>query len=72
MLFAADRTELSEPARDLLEWTRSLAIREEQFYSQNGEDGITLAIFERIGAGTKFYVEFGVQDGMQCMTRILR
>ena len=33
-----------------------------RIYSQNGEDGITLSIFEKIGFTNKKYVEFGATD----------
>lgn len=47
---------------------------EQKVYSQFGEDGITIAICEAIyGKDTdKYFVEFGVQGGGQCNTRILR
>lgn len=35
-------------------------------YSQNDEDGILQEIFARIGTQTKRFVEFGVQDGLEC------
>ena len=38
---------------------------ERRYYSQNGEDGILAEIFRQIG-GTKFFVEFGVEDGLEC------
>ena len=41
-------------------------------YSQFGEDGITETIFNCIGHGKKYYIEFGVENGMECNTRILR
>jgi len=44
---------------------------EKSVYSQNGEDGILRAIFARIGPGTRYFVEFGVEDGTQCNTRYL-
>ncbi|SUW04887.1 hypothetical protein [Brachyspira pilosicoli] len=35
-------------------------------YSQNDEDGIINEIFNRIGTTNKFFIEFGVQDGIEC------
>jgi hypothetical protein len=37
-----------------------------QVYSQNGEDGIIQEIFARIGVTNKFFVEFGVENGIEC------
>ena len=34
-------------------------------FSQNDEDGIVNEIFNRIGTTNKFFVEFGVQDGLE-------
>lgn len=52
-----------------------LSLFEKKIYSQNGEDGVTMKLVELIYAGdneNKSYVEFGVQDGNECNTRILR
>jgi len=52
-----------------------LRLFEKKVFSQNGEDGITMKLVELIYSGdndNKFYVEFGVQNGMECNTRILR
>lgn len=38
---------------------------EYQVYSQNGEDGIIEAIFERVGTTNRVFVEIGVQDGLE-------
>ena len=40
-------------------------------YSPNDEDGILQEIFERIGTGTKKFVEFSVQDGLECNSHYL-
>lgn len=45
---------------------------EEKIYSQNGEDGILMSLLKLIGIKTRSYVEFGVSDGSECNTRILR
>ena len=40
-------------------------------YSQNDEDGLIAEIIKRIGSGHKTFVEFGVEDGMECNTLYL-
>ena len=48
---------------------------EKKIFSQNGEDGITMKLIELIYKDdheNKFYVEFGVENGTECNTRILR
>jgi hypothetical protein len=40
-------------------------------FSQNGEDGIIEEIFNRIGATDKFFVEFGVGNGLENNTAYL-
>ena len=37
-------------------------------YSQNDEDGMIAEIFRRIGVEHKTFVEFGVEDGLECNT----
>ena len=52
-----------------------LSLFEKKVFSQNGEDGITMKLLELIYDGdnhNKFYVEFGVESGKECNTRILR
>lgn len=44
---------------------------EYQVYSQSGEDGIIQEILERIGSTNKFFVEFGVEDGLECNSLFL-
>ncbi len=48
-----------------------LSPSELRVFSQNGEDGVLAEIFARIGVERRFFVEFGVQDGVQCNTRYL-
>lgn len=50
----------------------SLQFFEDSKYSQNGEDGIVMALLEIIGTGNKTFVEFGVQNGKECNSRLLR
>lgn len=38
-----------------------------RFYSQNGEDGILLWIFSKIGTTSKRFVEFGMGTGRECI-----
>lgn len=51
-----------------------LQIFEQKIFSQHGEDGITLQLIQLIYANNdnKYYVEFGVEDGSECNTKILR
>ena len=39
---------------------------ERKIFSQNGEDGILREIFRRIGSPHRYFVEFGVEDGLEC------
>ena len=55
-----------------LKFICELKLREMKYSSQFGEDGVLEAIFEQIGVTNKVYVEFGVQNGHECMTRYLR
>jgi len=50
---------------------KSLIPYGQKIYSQNDEDGITLEIFNRIGTTNKIFVEFGVENGLECNTRAL-
>lgn len=45
---------------------------EKKVYSEHGEDGVLEKIFELVGVDSKFFVEFGVQDGTECNTRYFR
>jgi hypothetical protein len=44
---------------------------EQKVYSENGEDGILLAIFRKIGTTNRYCVEFGASDGYGCNTGYL-
>ena len=37
-------------------------------YSQNGEDGLLLHLFEAVGTGRRTFIEFGIGDGRECNT----
>jgi len=50
---------------------RKLNHFEFQTYSQNGEDGILLEIFRRIGDSDRFFVEVGVGNGLENNTVFL-
>ncbi len=47
-----------------------LVLAGHKVYSQNDEDGIIAAIFERIGGGATF-LEIGVENGRECNTHLL-
>jgi hypothetical protein len=54
-----------------------LELSEKKIFSQNGEDGVTIKLIELLygeedARKNKYYVEFGVEDGRECNTRILR
>jgi len=40
-------------------------------FSQSDEDGMILEVFNRIGAKTRTFVEFGVESGVECNTALL-
>lgn len=42
--------------------------REFRVYSQNGEDGLLLYIFSKIGTTNRRFVEFGIGGGIECNT----
>ena len=46
--------------------SKRLNKHEYQVFSQNGEDGIISEIFSRIGTTNKYFIEFGVQNGLEC------
>jgi len=51
-----------------------LQLFESKIFSQNGEDGIIMKLLELLYESNedKYYVEFGVENGKECNTRILR
>jgi hypothetical protein len=62
---------LRRPIRNLNRFERRIPFIERREYAQNREDGIINAIFDMMGTTDKTYVEFGVEDGMECNTRYL-
>jgi hypothetical protein len=40
---------------------------EQRIYSQNGEDGILMWLFSKIGTSTKTFIEFGAGSGRECL-----
>lgn len=56
----------------IYEKENDLAKYEAKLFSQNGEDGITMEIINRLNIKNGFYVEFGSQNAAECNTRILR
>ena len=56
-----------------------LANLEDGIFSQYHEDGVLIALLDILGTEaysssqmSKYYVEFGVENGVQCNTRVLR
>lgn len=57
--------QLADGARDELFAPGDLTRYELRAFSQNGEDGVLVEIFNRIGVTNRFFVEFGVQNGTE-------
>lgn len=57
---APDRLKAPDPLKAL----DDLAEHEYGVYSQSGEDGVLLRLFESIGVQDRFFVEFGAWDGL--------
>ena len=51
--------------RETLTATGELTPFEYRVFSQNGEDGVIAEILRRIGATSRFFVEFGVGEGLE-------
>ena len=63
-LVALDQQRRQQQARWLQ--ARDLRAYEHKVFSQNGEDGIIQEILYRIGTSTRYFVEFGVESGIEC------
>ena len=50
--------------RDANTWRADLEGHADRSYSQGGEDGVLLRLFEMLGARHRFFVEFGAWDGL--------
>ena len=57
--------------RRRLQYEKCLELYGFKVYSQNDEDGILEEIFKRIGTTNKIFIEFGVQNGLECNTHYL-
>jgi hypothetical protein len=57
--------------RDRYKHDEGLSAAELRVFSENGEDGVLAEIFSRIGIEKRFFVEFGVGNGIECNTRFL-
>ncbi len=47
-----------------MDWVADLGSHSARVYSQGGEDGVLLRIFDRIGIRHRHFVEFGAWDGL--------
>lgn len=54
----------SSGSPELIQILNDFVARKKNKYSQNGEDGITEAIFEKIGAKNRWCLEVGASDGI--------
>jgi hypothetical protein len=61
----AERHSLIGPAPGESQGPRDLSGFELRGYSQNGEDGVLAEILRRVGAPTQFFVEFGIESGVE-------
>jgi glycosyltransferase involved in cell wall biosynthesis len=51
--------------RDRYDGTSTLAPYELRVFSQNGEDGVLAELVRRLGEGSRWFVEFGVESGQE-------
>jgi hypothetical protein len=56
---------LTRRADDALFAVRDLTRYEQRVFSQNGEDGVLVEIFTRLGVTNQYFVEFGIQNGTE-------
>ena len=49
----------------------NLSVAELKVFSQNGEDGIIAELVRCLPVESRYFVEFGVEDGTECNTRLL-
>jgi hypothetical protein len=45
-------------------WAEDLLAHSARVHSQGGEDGVLARLFEKIGVGNRYFVEFGACDGL--------
>lgn len=57
--------EIARRADSSLYARADLTASEFRVFSQNGEDGVIVEIFNRIGVTNRYFVEFGIQDGSE-------
>ncbi len=78
---SVDPVQRAAASVDPVQLWASLRRDEWGLWSQNGEDGVLLSLLHEVGllgggggggGGPRYFVEFGVEDGSECNTRILR
>lgn len=60
-----------EATRERLKNKKCLEYYGFKVYSQNDEDGIIEEIFNRVGTTDKTFIEFGVENGLECNSHYL-